>query len=41
LQNFTRETGVALSQENTRAAEEISDMFEYMYGYSHGKVLVP
>jgi len=29
----------AISQESTRAAEELDSMFEYMYGNSHGKDL--
>jgi len=31
----------AISQEKTRAAEELGDMFEQMYGYTHGRVLLP
>jgi len=31
----------AISQENIRATKQLADMFEYMYGYSHGKVLLP
>jgi len=30
----------AISQENTRATEELGDMFEYMYGGLHGRVLL-